>query len=662
MQGKTHPSLHAGTDQCRRARRVDQKADTGGLTTPSPFITEFDLYLFGEGNHLRIYEKLGAHPAELDGRQGVHFAVWAPNAESVSVIGSFNDWNPDTHPMVPMGRSGVWSIFVPEIGEGELYKYHIRSRVNGFIRIKADPYGFFFEERPKTASIVYDLNRYEWGDEEWMRARGKTDILSRPVSIYEVHLGSWMRKDDGSFLSYTELADRLIPYVKELGVTHIEILPITEHPLDESWGYQSTGYFAPTSRYGTPEEFMAFVDRFHRSGIGVILDWVPGHFPKDDYSLRYFDGTALYEHEDPRKGEHKEWGTLIFNYGRHEVRNFLISSAFFWLDRYHLDGLRVDAVASMLYLDYGKKEGEWIPNAYGGKENLEAIAFLKKFNEIVHLYFPGAITIAEESTAWPGVSRPTYVGGLGFTMKWNMGWMHDALEYFSKDPVHRKFHHSNLTFSLLYAFSENFVLPLSHDEVVHGKKSLLWKMPGDRWQQFANLRALYGYMFGHPGKKHLFMGGEFGQEWEWDSQNQLQWHLLDDPLHRGLRDYFKDLNRLYRTSPPLYELDTESAGFEWIDFTNAEESVIAFIRWARERRSFLVFVCNFTPVPRYGYLLGVPEAGFYKEVLNSDSEIYGGSNMGNMGGVEAFPNPIHNQPFSISVTLPPLSVVVFRKE
>ncbi len=641
---------------------MDQKADTGGLTTPSPFITEFDLYLFGEGNHLRIYEKLGAHPAELDGRQGVHFAVWAPNAESVSVIGSFNDWNPDTHPMVPMGRSGVWSIFVPEIGEGELYKYHIRSRVNGFIRIKADPYGFFFEERPKTASIVYDLNRYEWGDEEWMRARGKTDILSRPVSIYEVHLGSWMRKDDGSFLSYTELADRLIPYVKELGVTHIEILPITEHPLDESWGYQSTGYFAPTSRYGTPEEFMAFVDRFHRSGIGVILDWVPGHFPKDDYSLRYFDGTALYEHEDPRKGEHKEWGTLIFNYGRHEVRNFLISSAFFWLDRYHLDGLRVDAVASMLYLDYGKKEGEWIPNAYGGKENLEAIAFLKKFNEIVHLYFPGAITIAEESTAWPGVSRPTYVGGLGFTMKWNMGWMHDALEYFSKDPVHRKFHHSNLTFSLLYAFSENFVLPLSHDEVVHGKKSLLWKMPGDRWQQFANLRALYGYMFGHPGKKHLFMGGEFGQEWEWDSQNQLQWHLLDDPLHRGLRDYFKDLNRLYRTSPPLYELDTESAGFEWIDFTNAEESVIAFIRWARERRSFLVFVCNFTPVPRYGYLLGVPEAGFYKEVLNSDSEIYGGSNMGNMGGVEAFPNPIHNQPFSISVTLPPLSVVVFRKE
>jgi 1,4-alpha-glucan branching enzyme len=641
---------------------MDQKTDKGSLKDPSPFISDFDLYLFGEGNHLRIYEKLGAHPTETGGVQGVHFGVWAPNAESVSVIGSFNGWDPDSHPMVPLGSSGVWAVFIPGIGEGELYKFHIRSKVNGFVRIKTDPYGFLFEERPKTASVVHSLTRYKWKDDDWMKARRETDPLIRPMAVYEVHLGSWLRREDGGFLTYKELADRLIPYVKEMGFTHLEILPVTEHPLDESWGYQTTGYFGPTSRYGTPEDFMAFIDRAHQEGIGVILDWVPGHFPRDDYALRYFDGTALYEHEDPRKGEHKEWGTLIFNYGRHEVRNFLLSSAYFWLDKYHIDGLRVDAVASMLYLDYGKKEGEWLPNVYGGRENLEAISFLKKFNEITHLYFPGVVTIAEESTAWPGVSRPTYLGGLGFTMKWNMGWMHDTLEYFCKDPVHRKFHHSNLTFSLLYAFSENFVLPFSHDEVVHGKKSLLEKMPGDRWQKFANLRALIGFMYGHPGKKLLFMGGEFGQSWEWDSQSQLQWELLQDPAHRGIRQYVKDLNALYRTSPALYEVDFESNGFEWIDFSNAEESVIAFIRSSRNRRNFLLLAFNFTPVPRYRYLLGVPEEGFYREVLNSDSEIYGGSNMGNLGGVEAFPNPIHNQPFSISVTLPPLSVLVFRKE
>ncbi|HHN65391.1 MAG TPA: 1,4-alpha-glucan branching protein GlgB [Nitrospirae bacterium] len=641
---------------------MDKEKDKGCIKVMERYLTEYDLYLFNEGSNFRAYEKLGSHVIELDGVRGVHFAVWAPNAESVSVIGSFNDWDPSVHPMSPNGSSGVWSIFVPEAKEGDLYKYHIKSRIEGMVRIKSDPYGFFFELRPKTATVVYDINRYTWNDREWMETRRHTDQLNRPFSIYEVHLGSWMRREDGSYLSYRELAEKLIPYVLEMGFTHIELLPVTEHPLDESWGYQCTGYFAPTSRYGTPEEFMYFIDKCHQAGIGVILDWVPAHFPKDDFSLRFFDGTCLYEHEDPRKGEHRDWGTLIFNYGRNEVRSFLISSACFWLDKYHIDGLRVDAVASMLYLDYSRQDGEWIPNIYGGRENLEAIDFIKRFNEVVHLYWPGAVTVAEESTAWPGVSRPTYLGGLGFTMKWNMGWMHDILEYFTKDPIFRKYHHGNLTFSLLYAFTENFVLPLSHDEVVHGKRSLLDKMPGDLWQKFANLRALLGYMFGHPGKKLLFMGGEFGQWWEWDCNSSLQWHLLNEEGHRKLQQYVKDLNRIYKSEPALYEVDFHHEGFEWIDFSDTEQSIISFMRKARNDDNFLVFVCNFTPVPREGYLIGVPQKCFYREILNSDSAIYGGTNMGNLGGVMASENPVHERPYSISITLPPLSVLIFKPE
>jgi len=633
------------------------------MTAGRSFLTDYDLYLFGEGNHLRIYEKLGAHVIEVDGRKGVHFALWAPNAREVSVIGSFNNWDPTADRLNPPGPSGVWTLFIPGIGEGELYKYHIKSRINGTIRIKSDPYAFYSEVRPKTASIVYDIDRYQWNDSQWLDARGTADYLQKPLNIYEVHLGSWRRKPDGGFLTYRELATEMIPYVKDLGYTHIELLPVTEHPLDASWGYQSTGYFAPTSRFGTPEDFMYFVDMCHQWGIGVILDWVPGHFPRDDHALRFFDGTCLYEYEDPRKGEHKEWGTLIFNYGRHEVANFLKASAFFWLDRYHIDGLRVDAVASMLYLDYSRQDGEWVPNIYGGNENLEAIDFLKKFNEVVHLHFPGVITIAEESTAWPGVSRPTYLGGLGFTMKWNMGWMHDTLEYFTKDPVFRKYHHSNLTFGLIYAFSENFVLPLSHDEVVYGKRSLLDKMPGDVWQKFANLRTLYGFMYGHPGKKLLFMGGEFGQWWEWNHDTELQWNLLDEgDYHRGLMRFVRDLNLLYITEPPLYEVDFKQEGFEWIDFSDAEQSVLSFIRRAAVPGDFLVFVCNFTPVPRYKYMVGVPEPGFYREVLNSDSAMYGGSDVGNLGGVEAVDDTVHGRPYSLEITLPPLGVLIFKPE
>ncbi len=642
---------------------MDPAKDKGGVEGTRPFLTDFDLYLFGEGKHLRIYEKLGAHITEVDGRRGVHFALWAPNAKEVSVIGSFNDWDPSAHRMTPPGPSGVWTLFVPGIGEGELYKYHITSRINGVVRVKSDPYAFYSEVRPKTASIVYDLDRYQWNDGQWLEARAETDPLKRPLNTYEIHLGSWKRKGDGSFLTYRELASELIPYVRDMGYTHVELLPVTEHPLDASWGYQSTGYFAPTSRFGTPEDFMYFVDRCHQAGIGVILDWVPGHFPKDDHALRFFDGTCLYEHEDPRKGEHREWGTLVFNYGRNEVANFLVASAFFWLEKYHIDGLRVDAVASMLYLDYSRQDGEWVPNIYGGNENLEAIDFLKRFNEIVHVNFPGAITIAEESTAWPGVSRPTYLGGLGFTMKWNMGWMHDTLEYFSKDPIFRKYHHSNLTFGLIYAFSENFVLPLSHDEVVHGKRSLLDKMPGDLWQKFANLRTLYGFMYGHPGKKLLFMGGEFGQWREWDQDTALQWHLLEEgEYHRGLKRFVRDLNCLYITEPPLYEVDFRQEGFEWIDFSDAEQSVISFIRRAESPDNFIVCLCNFTPVPRYKYKVGVPEGGYYREILNSDSAVYGGSNMGNLGGVEAEEEAVHGRPYSLTLTLPPLSVLMLKPE
>jgi 1,4-alpha-glucan branching enzyme len=627
-------------------------------------LTDFDLHLIGEGSHYRKYEKLGAHVLEIEGTIGVHFAVWAPNAKSVSVVGDFNDWNPKSHPMQSLGSSGIWEIFVPGIGEGALYKFEIRSRYAKFTAQKADPFAFYFELRPKSASIVCDIDGYRWDDGKWMEQRPKTDWLASPVSTYEVHLGSWMRvPDEGDrWLTYGELAGKLIPYVKEMGYTHIELLPVTEHPLDASWGYQTLGYFAPTCRHGRPKDFMKFVDRCHQEGIGVILDWVPAHFPTDGHGLGFFDGTCLYEHEDPRKGFHPDWGTKIFNYGRNEVRSFLISNALFWFEKYHIDGLRVDAVASMLYLDYSRKEGEWIPNMYGGRENLEAIDFLKKFNEVSHQYHPGVFTVAEESTAWPNVSKPTYLGGLGFSMKWNMGWMNDTLEYFSKDPVHRKYHHNNLTFSLLYAFTENFILPLSHDEVVHGKGALLGKMPGDMWQKFAGLRAFYCFMYGHPGKKLFFMGSEIGQWDEWNFDKSLDWHLLEYEPHKGLQRFVKDLNRLYRAEPSLYEVDFDYRGFEWIDFHDVEGSAIAFLRRARNRDDFTVFVCNFTPVPRLDYRIGVPSPGFYRELLNSDSSLYWGSNMGNAGGVHTEQVPFQGRPCSIRFTLPPLSVVVFKPE
>jgi 1,4-alpha-glucan branching enzyme len=626
------------------------------------FLTDLDLYLIGEGNHYRVYEKLGAHVIERYNERGVHFAVWAPNAKYVSVVGDFNGWDHTKNPMSVIGISGIWAVFIDGLTEGALYKYYIHGW-NDLIQLKADPFGFLFEVRPKSATIVYNpMNKYKWNDHEWLEKRKKKDWLSSPISIYEVHLGSWKRKEDGSFLNYRELAHELIPYIKELGFTHIEILPITEHPLDESWGYQCIGFYAPTSRFGLPEDFMYFVDYAHQNDIGVIIDIVPSHFPKDGHGLIRFDGTALYEHEDVRKGEHKEWGTLVFNYGRNEVRNFLIANALFWLDVYHIDGLRIDAVASMLYLDYSRKEGEWVPNIYGGKENLEAIDFLRKLNELTHGYYPGTLTIAEESTAWPMVTRPTYIGGLGFTMKWNMGWMNDTLYYFSKDPIYRKYHTNSITFSFLYAFSENFVLSFSHDEVVYGKGSLFQKMPGDYWQKLANLRALFAYMYGHPGKKLLFMGSEFGQMNEWNWNWQLEWHLLSAESHRGILKFIKDLNYIYQNEKAMYEEDFSWNGFQWIDFSDHDKSIVSFIRKSKDNKEFLVFVFNFTPVPRFDYRIGVPEAGFYREILNSDSCIYGGSNLGNFGGVNAEEIIFHGQPYSISLTLPPLSVLIFKKE
>jgi 1,4-alpha-glucan branching enzyme len=625
-------------------------------------LTDFDLHLIGEGSHYKKYDKLGAHVMEIDGVSGVHFSVWAPNAKKVSVIGDFNNWNATTSPMRSLGSSGIWETFVPGVGEGAIYKFEIRSKFGKYTAQKADPFAFCFELRPKSASVVYDISRYSWNDGDWIDRRSRVNWLESPVAVYEVHLGSWMRvpEEGGRWLTYGELAEKLIPYVKYMGYTHIELLPITEHPLDASWGYQTIGYFAPTSRYGKPKDFMRFVDLCHQSGIGVILDWVPAHFPTDGHGLGFFDGTCLYEHEDPRKGFHPDWGTKIFNYGRNEVRNFLLSNALFWFEKYHMDGLRVDAVASMLYLDYSRKGDEWIPNVFGGRENLEAIDFLKKFNEASHQYHPGVQTIAEESTAWPNVSSPTYLGGLGFSMKWNMGWMNDTLTYFSKDPVHRKFHHNDLTFSLVYAFSENFVLPLSHDEVVHGKRSLLDKMPGDMWQKFANLRALYGLMYGHPGKKLLFMGGEFGQWDEWNFEKSLDWHLLEFEPHKGLRRFVRDLNIVYRSEPSLYEIDFDYTGFEWIDFHDVEGSVISFLRRAKDHDDFTILVCNFTPVPRTGYRIGVPVPGFYKEILNSDSNYYWGSNTGNYGGVYAENTPFQYRPCSISITLPPLSTIFLK--
>lgn len=627
-------------------------------------ITDHDVYLFKEGSHFRLHDKLGSHPITLDGIQGTYFAVWAPNAERVSVIGDFNGWNPNSHPLkVREDESGIWEGFISDIGRGTIYKYHIISRYNNYIVDKGDPFAFYWETSPKTASIVWDLS-YEWKDNEWMKNRHKSNALSAPFAIYEVHLGSWRRvtEEGNRFLTYREMAPYLADYVKEMGFTHVELLPIMEHPFYGSWGYQTTGCFAPTSRYGIPQDFMYLIDYLHQNGIGVILDWVPSHFPSDEHGLTYFDGTYLYEHEDPKKGYHPDWNSYIFNHGRYEIRAFLISSALFWLDKYHIDGLRVDAVASMLYLDYARKEGEWIPNEYGGRENIEAITFIKRFNEAVYGSYPDVQTIAEESTAWPMVSKPVYIGGLGFGMKWNMGWMHDTLEYFSKDPIYRKHHHNQLTFSIWYAFSENFVLPLSHDEVVYGKGALIGKMPGDEWQKSANLRLLFGYMYGHPGKKLLFMGGEFAQWREWNHDESLEWHVLQYPSHQEIQRWVKDLNYFYRTQPAMHELDFAIEGFEWIDFHDWEHSIISFVRKGKDTGDIILVVCNFTSVPRHNYRVGVPRGGFWREVLNSDAQIYGGSGHGNFGGVEATPLPAHGRYYSLSLTLPPLGVLFFKSE
>lgn len=624
-----------------------------------PQLADFDLYLFGEGRHWHIYRILGAHPHAVDGVKGTLFATWAPNAERISVVGDFNAWDGRRHPMRVRGGSGVWELFIPELEPGTLYKFEIRNRQQGTVLLKTDPYGRKFELRPDTASLVVSDRAYDWNDGDWMEARKNRDWLREPMSVYEVHLGSWRRDGQGGFLNYRELAGELVAYVKEQGFSHIELLPITEHPFDGSWGYQTTGYFAPTSRFGAPEDFRYFVDYCHRNGIGVFLDWVPAHFPKDAHGLAWFDGTPLYEHEDPRLGEHRDWGTLIYNYGRNEVRNFLIGSALFWLEEFHLDGLRVDAVASMLYLDYSRDPGEWIPNKYGGNENLEAIAFLRELNTVTHQQFPGTLIMAEESTAWPQVTRPTWTGGLGFSMKWNMGWMHDTLLYMSKDPVHRHYHHDQLTFGLLYAFTENFILPFSHDEVVHGKGSMLQKMPGDEWQRFANLRLLYTFMFTYPGKKLLFMGCEFGQGTEWNFSKALDWYVLEYPFHSGLKQLVGDLNRLYRENPALHQYDFEQKGFEWIDCHDAPQSILSYLR--RSTDEFAVMAFNFTPVPRQNYRIGVPEPGIYREVFNSDSRHYGGSDVGN-GAVTAEAKEWMGRPYSISLTLPPLAGVVLTSE
>ncbi len=622
-----------------------------------PQLSEFDIFLFGEGNHRHAYRFLGAHPRVVDEVHGTVFSVWAPNAERVSVVGDFNGWDGRRHPMRSRGGSGVWELFLPGVGESALYKFEIRNRDSDSIYVKSDPYGQRFELRPQTASIVTGTSSYAWGDNDWLARRAGDDWLHAPVSIYEVHLGSW-QAGDGGFPNYRDLAHRLVDYVRDMGFTHIELLPITEHPYDASWGYQTTGYYAPTSRYGSPDDFRYFVDHCHRNGIGVILDWAPAHFPRDAHGLARFDGSALYEHEDPRRGEHRDWGTLIFNYGRNEVRNFLVSSALYWLEEFHIDGLRVDAVASMLYLDYSREPGDWTPNIHGGNENLEAIAFLRQLNQLTHELHPGTLLIAEESTSWPMVSRPVWLGGLGFSMKWNMGWMNDTLAYMAKDPVHRQYHHDRLTFSQLYAFSENFVLPLSHDEVVHGKGSLLGKMPGDEWQRHANLRLLFTYMYTHPGKKLLFMGGEFGQGREWNAERSLDWYVLDYPLHQGMQRLVRDLNHLYRDYPALHLHDFEQQGFEWIDCHDSKQSVLCYLR--RNGDDFVIVALNFTPIPRYGYHIGVPRGGDYVEVLNSDSTWYGGSDIGNAGAVRASEEPWMDRPWSLRITLPPLGGIVLR--
>ncbi len=631
------------------------------FTPEVTLLTEDDLYLFNEGSHFCLYEKLGAHPLTVNGVEGTSFAVWAPNATAVHVMGDFNGWNKTSHLFHPKGSSGVWEGFVEGVGKGALYKYHIVSRYGGYRVDKADPLAFSHQPPPQTASIVWDL-AYAWGDGEWMAQRSRYSSLKAPIAVYEAHLGSWRRKpEEGNRpLTYRELARELPAYVREMGFTHVELLPVMEHPFYGSWGYQTTGYFAPTSRYGTPQDFMALVDTLHQHGIGVILDWVPSHFPEDEHGLGFFDGSYLYEHADPSQRKHPDWNSLIFNYGRSEVRSFLISSALFWLDKYHVDGLRLDAVASMLYLDYSRKEGEWTPNQYGGRENLEAIAFLRQLNQEVYQRFPDVQTIAEESTSWPMVSRPTYVGGLGFGIKWDMGWMHDTLAYMSKDPVHRKHHHNQLTFRMLYAFTENFLLPLSHDEVVYGKGSLLAQMPGDRWQRFANLRLLLGYQYAQPGKKLLFMGGEFGQGREWGHDDGLDWHLVKDPPHAGVQRWVQDLNRLYRSDPALHELDCDPQGFEWVDCNDVEQSTLSLLRQGQSTDAVLLVLCNFTPIPRFNYRVGVPRGGFWQERLNSDAREYGGSGLGNLGGVEAEPTPFHGHPYSLNLTLPPLAIVFLR--
>ncbi|MEH2084139.1 MAG: 1,4-alpha-glucan branching enzyme [Nostoc sp.] len=647
----------------------------------SPRLTDFDLHLFSEGNHHRIYEKLGAHPTEIGGVKGVYFAVWAPNARNVSLLGNFNFWDGRKHQM-RKGRTGIWELFIPEIGVGEHYKYEIKN-FEGHIYEKSDPYGFQQELRPKTASIVTDLDTYSWSDESWMEKRRHTDPLTQPVSVYEVHLGSWLHassaepaklpngetepvvvvsglKPGARFLTYRELADRLIPYVKELGYTHIEMLPIAEHPFDGSWGYQVTGYYAPTSRFGRPEDLMYFIDKCHENDIGVIVDWVPGHFPKDGHGLAFFDGSHLYEHADPRKGEHKGWGTLVFNYGRHEVSNFLAANALFWFDKYHIDGVRVDAVASMLYNDYCREPGEWLPNQYGGRENLEAADFLRQVNHIIFSYFPGVLSIAEESTSWPMVSWPTYTGGLGFNLKWDMGWMHDMLDYFSMDPWFRQFHQNNITFSMWYNHSENFMLALSHDEVVHGKSNIIGKIPGDTWQKLASVRCLFTYMFAHPGKKTMFMSMEFGQWSEWNDWTDLEWHLLQHEAHQQLKMFFHDLNHLYRSEPVLYTQDFAQPGFEWIDCSDNRHSVVAFMRRDKDSDDFAIVVCNFTPQPHSHYRIGVPQKGFYTELFNSDARKYGGSNMGNLGGKWTDEWSLQSHPYSLDLCLPPLGVLILK--
>jgi 1,4-alpha-glucan branching enzyme len=629
-------------------------------TIPGTILTEHDLYLFNEGTHYRLYETLGAHLTVVDGQQCTHFAVWAPNARTVSVVGDFNGWNRESHPMEPVRDSGIWAATVPEDLQTSTYKYHIVSQHAGYSVDKADPFATHAETPPLTGSKVWKAD-YDWGDADWMLDRRARNSTKAPMSVYEVHLGSWMRGDHGP-LTYRDIAGKLADYAEQLGFTHVEFLPITEHPFYGSWGYQTTGYFAPTSRYGTPEDFMYLVDHLHQRGIGVILDWVPSHFPSDEHGLAYFDGTHLFEHADPRQGYHPDWNSYIFNFGRNEVRSFLLSSALYWLDRFHIDGLRVDAVASMLYLDYSRKEGEWIPNEFGGRENLRAIEFLRKFNEVVYENHPDVQTIAEESTAWPMVSRPTYVGGLGFGMKWDMGWMHDTLSYMSKEPIHRRYHHNGLSFRMIYAFNENFMLPLSHDEVVHGKGSLLNNMPGDDWQKFANLRALFGYMYAQPGKKLLFMGGEFGQRAEWNHEASLDWHLLQYESHAGLQRWMEALNRAYRDEPALYELDFSPAGFSWIDANDAENSVLSFVRIAESTGDIVLAVFNFTPVPRPNYRIGVPDGGHWREILNSDASEYWGSGGGNYGGVTAEPSPWHGRPYSLELYLPPLAALLFKSK